>query len=71
MASDQRGDERLLQPDELGAVALQLLSAGADGAQGLALVDDAANLLLSDSTVGSAMTVAFIAGVETEPGRIS
>ena len=44
MASDQRGDERLLQPDELGAVALQLLAPGADGAQGLALVDDAADL---------------------------
>ena len=45
MAPDQRGDELLLQPDELGAVALQLLAPGADGAQGLALVDDAADLV--------------------------
>src|SRR3954451_13566024 len=36
VASDQRGHERLLQADELGAVALQLLAPGADGAHGLA-----------------------------------
>ena len=35
----------LLQADELGAVALQLLAAGADGTQGLALVDHATDLV--------------------------
>jgi hypothetical protein len=45
VAPDQRLDERLLEADELGAVALQLVARGTDGAQGLALVDDAANLV--------------------------
>src|SRR6266542_1924114 len=45
VAPDERVDELLLAADELGAVALKLLGGGADGAHGLALVDQAAHLL--------------------------
>jgi len=45
VALDQGVHELLLQADELGSVALQLVAAGADGAQRLPLVDDAADLV--------------------------
>src|SRR5207344_2129463 len=45
MSSDQRVHEILLHADEVDAVALEHLGARADRAQGLALVDEAADLL--------------------------
>jgi hypothetical protein len=45
VAPDQGVDELLLGSDELDAVALELLGAGPDGAEGLALVDEPADLV--------------------------
>ena len=43
--ANERVDELLLALDELDAVALEGLAVGAHGPHGLALVDEAANLL--------------------------
>jgi hypothetical protein len=45
MASDQRVDERLLQPHELAAVALEVVPRGSDGSQRLPLEHEPAHLL--------------------------
>jgi len=71
VAPDEGADEVLLQAHELGAVALQLLAPAPTARKVWRSKTTPRISSLSDSTVGSSTTVAFMTEGETYLGRIS